>query len=76
MDGLPDADTMKALYGDGVKVSRRQQAYVRFVSPADGRARVSPVALTAEQSRAMPASGATLPVYAHKRDAAIIDPDY
>ena len=47
-----------------------------FVSPADGRTYVSVVALTADQSRAMPASGATLPIYAHRKDPATIDPDY
>ena len=71
-----EARTIKALFGDAVKLSNRQQASVRFVSPADGRERVSLVALTVDQSRVMPASGATLPVYAHKQDPSIVDPDY
>ena len=59
-----------------VKVSTRPQAYVRFVSPADGQERVSLIALTMDQSRTMPASGATLPIYAHKKQPAVVDPDY
>ena len=65
-----------ALFGKEVKVSNRPQAYVRFVSPADGREHVGLVALTMDQSRTIPASGATLPIYAHKKDPAIVDPDY
>jgi hypothetical protein len=65
-----------AEFGKDVKVSWRPQAHVRFVSPADGRERVTLVALTVDQSRGMPASGATLPVYAHKQDPSIVDPDY
>jgi hypothetical protein len=59
-----------------VKVSWRQQAYVRFVSPADGRERFTLVALTMDQSKTMPASGATLPIYAHKKDPSVVDPYY
>jgi hypothetical protein len=58
------------------KINRRQQATVRFVSPADGRERVTLVALTVDQSRTMPSSGSTLPIYAHKKDPSIIDPYY
>jgi len=29
-----------------------------------------------DRSRTMPANGATLPIYAHKKDPAIVDPDY
>ena len=65
-----------ALLGNEVKVSTRPQAHVRFVSPADGRERVSLVALTADQSRTMPANGATLPIYAHNSDPSVIDPYY
>ena len=65
-----------ALLRDEVKVSRRPQAYVRFVSPADGQERVSLVALTFEQSKTMPGNGARLPIYAHKKDPSIVDPDY
>jgi len=58
------------------KINRRQQATVRFVSPADGRERVSLIALTVDQSRTMPTSGATLPIYAHKKDPSVVDPYY
>ena len=58
------------------KINRRQQATVRFVSPADGRERVTLVALTVDQSRTMPTSGSTLPIYAHKNDPSIVDPYY
>lgn len=71
-------DIQKAInfFGKEVKVSWRQQAYVRFVSPADGRERVSVVALTVDQSRTMPASGTALPIYAHKKDPSVVDPYY
>ena len=65
-----------ASFREEVKISRRQQAYVRYVSPADGQARVTLVALTVDQSRVMPSSGATLPIYAHKKDPFIVDPYY
>jgi hypothetical protein len=71
-----DVRTAIAFFGKEVKVSWRQQAHVRFVSPADGRERVSLVALTMDQSRNVPASGAILPVYAHKKDPGVIDPYY
>jgi hypothetical protein len=59
-----------------VKVSWRQQAYVRFVSPADGRERYTVIALTMDQSRTLPGNGATIPIYAHKKDPAVVDPYY
>jgi hypothetical protein len=65
-----------ASFRSEARVNRRQQATVRFVSPADGRERVSLVALTVDQSRTMPRSGATLPIYAHRKDPAIVDPYY
>ena len=71
-----DARVAKVLLGDQVKLSTRQQARVRYVSPADGREHVNVVALTVYQSRVMPTSGATLPIYAHKKDPSVIDPDY
>jgi hypothetical protein len=71
-----DAQKAIAFFGKEVKVSWRQQAYVRFVSPADGQERVSLVALTVDQSRTMPTSGTTLPIYGHKKDPSVVDPYY
>jgi hypothetical protein len=65
-----------ASFRNEVKVNRREQAFVRFVSPADGRERVSLVALTVDQLRTKPGTGATLPIYAHKKDPSIVDPYY
>jgi hypothetical protein len=65
-----------ASFRNEAKVNRREQAYVRFVSPADGRERVSLVPLTFEQWKSKPGTGATLPIYAHKNDPAIVDPYY
>jgi hypothetical protein len=63
-----------ASFRNEVRVNRREQAFVRFVSPADGRERVSLVALSYEQYKAKPTAGAILPIYAHRKDPAIIDP--
>ena len=65
-----------ASFRNEVRVNRREQASVRFVSPADGRERVSLVALSYEQFKAKPTAGTTLPIYAHKKDPAIVDPYY
>lgn len=59
-----------------VRVNRREQAFVRFVSPADGRERVSLVALTFEQWKTKPTTGATLPIFAHRKDPSVVDPYY
>jgi hypothetical protein len=71
-----DVRGMIASFGTEAKVSWRQQAHVRFVSPADGQERVSLVALTVDQSRTIPVSGTTLPIYAHKKDPGVVDPYY
>jgi hypothetical protein len=69
-------DKMIPFASPDVKVNRRPQAMIRFVAPADGREHVGPVALTAEQALPMPVKGAILPVYAHKTDPSLVDPDY
>ena len=62
--------------GDEVSIRRRQQAHVRYVSPADGREHEAIVALTADQIRTPPAVGATMPIYAHARQPETVDPYY
>ena len=63
-----------ALFGNEVKVSNRPQAYVRFVSPADGRA--CRPGRTHHGSIEDDAGQRGLPIYADKKDAAIVDPDF